>query len=108
MTHADNHKREEGRRGCIAHDTGKHWVDDLAYIHESDRVPVPEYAPTYSDMLQVIQENAPKDDPAVYRFALVFVDGESGLINCLSSGGSEVSACINLLSRAISIMAHHE
>ena len=106
--HLDDHEDDESRRHCPRHDLGKHWIDDLAYTQENTRLPVPTGAPTFRDMLEVIRQSAPEDNPSVYRFALVFVDGETGGINCLSSAGLEVSSTINLLSRAISIIAFQD
>jgi len=104
----DEHESQESTRGCPMHDKNGHWVDDLAYTEEEKRLPVPDNAPRFTEVISVLKENIPEGNPPVYRFALVMVNGETGLLNILAPGQSTAGATINLLSRAVSQLAFQE
>lgn len=106
MTH--EHTDQESLRSCPKHEENGHWIDDLAYTQEEDRLPIPDHAPRYDDMVRMIQANMPEGNPSVYRFALVFVDGETGGINALTSMGQDTAASINLLANAIRLVAFQD
>lgn len=103
----DHEDNEMERRSCLGHDTHMHWVDDIAYTEENTRIPVPDNAPTLRDIAALLSQSIPEGDPKVYRFAVVYVDGETGKLDVFASRDN-IYSTINLLTRAASIMAFQE
>lgn len=105
MPHTEQeHEDGYGVKACPMHDESGHWQDDEAYI-DDDRLPIPDNAPTWGDLIAKLRDNKPENDPIVYRFALVFVDAKTGLMNVYASPGQSHNMTINLMSRACAIMA---
>jgi hypothetical protein len=94
---------------CIQHDKNRHWEDDMKYVDplNIDDIP-PEQIPSWDMMVQKITEAKPDDTGGIYRFALVIVDQKTGLMDVLGSPGQDPLRVINLLSRAVSIIAYTE
>jgi hypothetical protein len=106
----DEFEHDEGEKcisaGCVKHDT--HWHDDFAYLNKN-RLPVPDDAPTLETVKHLldhtIQDNG--DEP-VYRFAVIYVNAQTGTLQVMTNPGMSHPATINLLGRALSIIAFQE
>lgn len=105
---AHDHGGDRNLRACLEHDENHHWEDDEAYVETGDRLPVPEYAPTWEDIVTLLDNNPPEGDSHIYRFAIVFVNAEDGQIGVFANPGAEPPSVINLLARAVSIMAFQQ
>jgi hypothetical protein len=93
---------------CQEKDPQQHWVDDFAYA-STERLPIPDDAPHADDMIKLLQKFARKTGNApIYRFVLVCVDAECGNIIVVPSPGTHGPGIINLLSRAVSILAFQD
>lgn len=99
-------EEHEHSKECFGHD--EHWQDDFAFVSEH-RLPVPEDAPTLKTVAQVINQAA-KDggNVPVYRFAVIYVEAESGRIEVMTNPGMSRPAAMNLLTRATSLMAYQD
>lgn len=92
----------EHNRTCFGHD--RHWMDDEVYVrYGDDGAPVHDDAPNNNDLLEILQASLDKEQ-LNYRFALVIVN-EKGGIQCATNPGATAMATMNLLARAVSIMA---
>jgi hypothetical protein len=99
---SENH---EHTRTCFGHD--KHWMDDSVYVNYGEEgAPVEDDSPGKEELIDLL-EAAIDDDQKIFRFALVFVD-EKGFIQLGTNPGMTPDTTINLLAKAISIMAVQE
>jgi hypothetical protein len=91
---------------CIVHDTNRHWVDDYAYT-DPDLAAIDETTPDAKKMLDVLSKYFNQlNNPSVYRFALVWVNHETGLIDAVGNPGSDEHTTTNLLARGIALLAY--
>lgn len=104
-----SHENERNRRACPIHDENLHWQDDIAYVNGDVAEPPEGYkAPTWAEMAAVILRDKPEAVDNIYRFALVYVNGETGHIDVIGDPASNFLTVVNLLSKAISMMAFQE
>lgn len=92
--------------GCAAHDP-HHWRDDVYHTTEVTKELLQQSA-RYSDMVEAIKATEPEDNPHIARFALAYVDAETGLIEVIGNPGANPLSIVNLLTRAASIVAYQE
>lgn len=103
--HDENEKEMDHEHGpyCFSH--AEHWRDDSVYANpdfDTDNLPTGEF------MAETIGEAMDeKEDEKIYRFALVYVNGD-GAIQLMSNPGMTPMSSINLLSSAIRILAFQE
>lgn len=103
----DTHEHEGHDKTCQVHDD--HWQDDYAYVGSEKRLEAlkegPGELPSTESMAELISQ---LEDVIVFRFALVYVNGETGNIQVATNPGMETPGAINLLAKAISVMAFQE
>lgn len=100
--HDENEEGHEHDKTCFAHDD--HWQDDYAYTSEA-RLPVPEDAPRTAEMAKLISE---LEDVPIFRFAVVYVNAETGRVQLATNPGMATMAAANLLAKAIGILSYQE
>lgn len=91
---------------CITHDPNRHWVDNYAYT-DPNLAAIDETTPDAQKMLDVLSKYFDQlNNPSVYRFALVWVNQETGLIDAVGNPGSDEHTTTNLLARGIALLAY--
>jgi hypothetical protein len=99
MTEHPGEQDHEHTRTCFGHDS--HWMDDSVYVNEGPEGAA-DCANSTKDLVKLLSSELP--DEKIYRFALVTVD-DKGFIQLSTSPGMAHDNVVNLLSRAISILA---
>ena len=90
---------------CILHDPNRHWVDDYAYTDPD--LSVTGDTPNAETMLTVLGKYFDgRENPPVYRFAVAWVNQETGIIDVVGNPGSDENTTTNLLARAIALLAY--
>lgn len=97
-------RRDIMRRQCPQHDPGKHWHDDYNYVFGTEDGE--ENPPTWRDCIKLVR-NSVKLDEKIHKFAVVYVR-EDGILKCMASPGIGHHGSVNLLAKAISIMAYQK
>lgn len=106
MTDHDNTNDHHEHGPMCPHN--EHWHDDYAFTDE-ERLPIPDGAPTMHTVIDRISKTFDDDNnPVVYRFAMVYVNAESGQMQIVTNPGMGSSGTINLLSHAVSTLAFQE
>lgn len=102
----DENEHDDHDKTCMVHDN--HWQDDYAYVsseRRTERLESGEDPPRTADMAQII---GTLEDVPIYRFAVVYVNAETGNIQVATNPGMSGAKSINLLTRAAAIMAFQE
>lgn len=97
-------RRDIMRRQCPMHDPGKHWLDDYDYVFGTDDAE--DHPPTWQDFIKMVRNSVDLNDK-IHKFAIVFVK-DDGTLQVMASPGIGHNGSVNLLAKAISIMAYQE
>lgn len=95
----------DGTRACFEHDKSEHWRDDYTFAIGEPAHAAPN---TYSDMVELLKRDQPEDNPNVYRFATVYVRADTGTVELVGSPDQNHDQLVNLLSKAISLVAFQQ